>query len=444
MNIEIANRLVQLRKAHGLSQEELASRLGISRQAVSKWERAESSPDTDNLIMLSQLYGVSLDELLSTEDPIPEPEPETDEAETGGEAPRQKVHVSFTDGINVTDDDGSHVHIGWDGIYVNDGEDEDKSGEQDINGFINDIEVDGDGVSFTENGERVHREWNSSKGGKRRYIHKQKSEKTGKWRTTVVEEDGRRVVLDTDKEPKLGKDGSVKHGSDAGGFPYAVLVTGVFLLLGFLKGLWHPAWLLFLTIPIYYPIASAIRRRKLLVLDVAVPILVTGAYVALGLIYRVWHPLWIMLLAIPLYFAVSTMVRSGLVSRERFTAVYFILVAVAYIALGFAFGDAAWRTGWLLFLTVPMFSSVAKSIRRRDGRRWLTRFPWELLIAAGYLFVGLMWGVWHPTWVAFLLIPVLRWMIKAIAGSAVDLHIGDDDDDDDDDDDEDFVVIDED
>lgn len=76
MNIEIANRLVQLRKQHGLSQEELAARLGLSRQAVSKWERAEASPDTDNLILLSRVYGVSIDELLRTEDPVPEPEPE--------------------------------------------------------------------------------------------------------------------------------------------------------------------------------------------------------------------------------------------------------------------------------------------------------------------------------------------------------------------------------
>ena len=71
MNIEIANRLVNLRKSNNLSQEALAEKLGISRQAVSKWERAEASPDTDNLILLSRLYGVSLDELLKTEDEIP-------------------------------------------------------------------------------------------------------------------------------------------------------------------------------------------------------------------------------------------------------------------------------------------------------------------------------------------------------------------------------------
>lgn len=74
MNIEIANRLVNLRKEKGFSQEQLAEKIGVSRQAVSKWERSEASPDTDNLIMLARLYEVSLDELLRTEDEIPQPE----------------------------------------------------------------------------------------------------------------------------------------------------------------------------------------------------------------------------------------------------------------------------------------------------------------------------------------------------------------------------------
>ena len=86
MNIEIANRLVQLRKKSGLSQEELAEKLGISRQAVSKWERAESSPDTDNLISIAKLYNVSLDELLKTDEEAeipraPEKEKEKDRQE---------------------------------------------------------------------------------------------------------------------------------------------------------------------------------------------------------------------------------------------------------------------------------------------------------------------------------------------------------------------------
>ena len=64
MNVEIAQRLAELRRERGFSQESLAEQLGLSRQAVSKWERAESAPDMGNLIALADLYGVTLDELL--------------------------------------------------------------------------------------------------------------------------------------------------------------------------------------------------------------------------------------------------------------------------------------------------------------------------------------------------------------------------------------------
>lgn len=64
MTISTADRLVQLRKENGLSQEALAAKLGVSRQAISKWERAEASPDTDNLIALAEIYGITLDALL--------------------------------------------------------------------------------------------------------------------------------------------------------------------------------------------------------------------------------------------------------------------------------------------------------------------------------------------------------------------------------------------
>ena len=88
MNIEMANRLVQLRKASGLTQEGLAEKLGVSRQAVSKWERAEAAPDTDNLVLLSRLYNVSLDALFFTNDPVeagvPVSAEPTEENETGG------------------------------------------------------------------------------------------------------------------------------------------------------------------------------------------------------------------------------------------------------------------------------------------------------------------------------------------------------------------------
>ena len=102
MTIEIADRLIKLRKKHGLSQEELADKLGLSRQAVSKWERAEASPDTDNLICLAKLYGVSLDELLSTDDDV-----ET----IVKEQVKPEAKEEKGDSIVLTDDEGSKVII---------------------------------------------------------------------------------------------------------------------------------------------------------------------------------------------------------------------------------------------------------------------------------------------------------------------------------------------
>lgn len=87
MNIETAKRLYEYRKAHGYSQEELAAKIGVSRQAISKWERSESSPDTDNLIALAQLYGVSLDTLLMGEE---EPQKGSDITESGTADPHME------------------------------------------------------------------------------------------------------------------------------------------------------------------------------------------------------------------------------------------------------------------------------------------------------------------------------------------------------------------
>lgn len=65
MDLEITQRLSDRRRSAGLSQEELADRLGVSRQAVSNWERGLSSPDTENLLALARVYGTSVDWLLT-------------------------------------------------------------------------------------------------------------------------------------------------------------------------------------------------------------------------------------------------------------------------------------------------------------------------------------------------------------------------------------------
>lgn len=63
----LADKIMELRKKSGWSQEELADKLGVSRQAVSKWEGASSIPDLERIIAMSRLFGVSTDYLLKEE-----------------------------------------------------------------------------------------------------------------------------------------------------------------------------------------------------------------------------------------------------------------------------------------------------------------------------------------------------------------------------------------
>ena len=76
----LADKIIQLRKRAGWSQEELAAQLGVTRQSISKWEGAQSIPDMDKLLKLSRLFDVSTDYLLKDEleecepvDSAPEP-----------------------------------------------------------------------------------------------------------------------------------------------------------------------------------------------------------------------------------------------------------------------------------------------------------------------------------------------------------------------------------
>ena len=66
--MEFQQRLYELRKQSGLSQEGLASLLGVTRQAVQKWESGSSRPDMDNLAALARYFNVSLDYLVTGEE----------------------------------------------------------------------------------------------------------------------------------------------------------------------------------------------------------------------------------------------------------------------------------------------------------------------------------------------------------------------------------------
>ncbi|WP_297630753.1 helix-turn-helix transcriptional regulator [uncultured Clostridium sp.] len=66
--MSIAERLRYFRERSGYSQEDLAKKLNISRQSISKWELGKSTPDINYIIQMSEIYDVSLDELLKGEE----------------------------------------------------------------------------------------------------------------------------------------------------------------------------------------------------------------------------------------------------------------------------------------------------------------------------------------------------------------------------------------
>jgi len=87
----LSEKIHQLRKQKGLSQEELASQLTVSRQAISKWELGESVPDTENVVQISKLFGVSTDYLL-----LDSHEQSHDAHEQSPDAHAQNTHISIT------------------------------------------------------------------------------------------------------------------------------------------------------------------------------------------------------------------------------------------------------------------------------------------------------------------------------------------------------------
>jgi len=248
MNIEIANRLVEMRKEKGLSQEALAEQLGISRQAVSKWERAESSPDTSNLITLAKLYNISLDELLNTDQ---------EKFESGESTKREDSFGS----ANV--DEGSrpdYVNIGWNGIHVKDGEDEVHIGWKGIH-------VVEDGKESVRIGRGYHSDSNEDWGG------------YGVW-------------VDGEK---------YSHSWKADGI-FSLIIFCIYLWIGFEYSLWHPGWLLFFLIPIFTTLFQAIKNKNAHIF--AYPVLVALGYLYLGFVEQIWHPTWIAFITIPVYYAI--------------------------------------------------------------------------------------------------------------------------------------------
>lgn len=249
MSYEFADRLIELRKAKGMSQEELAQRIGLSRQAVSKWERAESSPDIGNLVALAEIYDLTIDEIVKgipEEGAEPGCQEDTPFGASEGEAVEVEAEIEVepepeADSERVRQGDtplGASEAVEVTAGTPNAAADDpianmpppDPSQRVDIPAsFAADapaVDQPAAGIPFSEqppvtNVNIDHMHIDPAMAGP---IHKKHP-----------------------KDPLLT-------------FPYPIACTVLFLLAGFIFGLWHPAWIIFLTIPFYYWIVNIIVK----------------------------------------------------------------------------------------------------------------------------------------------------------------------------------------
>ena len=305
MDLEMAQRLVGRRKAAGLSQEALAAQLGVSRQAVSKWERSESSPDTDNLIALAALYGVSLDELLygeaasdadGTEDGSTgvEASDEAEEAETSAEfidcSDKPLVDISLARGIHVIDPNkGEEVHVGWSGIHVTN-----KRKGEEIHVGPGGVHID----TLEDDGHSVH---------------------TNADGTVVI--DGEQFSSWKEAHDKLdhhGKHFRTKIGRAWNKFPFPALVALAYLVLGIVYGTWATGLFLVFLIPVYYALGDFIDQRHLSkLIDVVYSVNAEAWFLYMWLCLGQPHPAWVILITIPVVKALMRWCRKQWKHRER-------------------------------------------------------------------------------------------------------------------------------
>lgn len=305
MDLAMAQRLVDRRKAAGLSQEALAAQLGVSRQAVSKWERSESSPDTDNLIALAALYGVSLDELLYGEavddadcsedsdagaEASDEAEEDEDSADNTSRSDKPLVDISLAHGIHVIDPDkGEEVHVGWNGIHVTN----DRKGEE--------VHVGPGGVHVDtpeDDGHSVHTNADGT--------------------VTIDGETFSNWKEAHDKLDHHGKHFHTKLGRAWNKFPFPTLVALAYLALGIVYGTWGMGLFLVFLIPIYYAIGDFIDRRRLSILIGSVyPAAAIAWFLYMWLCLGQPHPAWVILITIPVVGALMHWCRKQWKHRKQ-------------------------------------------------------------------------------------------------------------------------------
>lgn len=291
MTIETANKLLKLRKQHNLSQEELAEKLGISRQAVSKWERAEASPDTDNLILLARLYNVSLDELLNVD--IKLYNKDTIPLSKHKDEPTQDSNTSDT-----------------------------TCNEFNPNSYI---------VNTIQS------------------TYEYQSETPTVEASTVDNSTGfnQRTVGFLDTIANSLETFMYKHNISYRWlyiFPYYAVAIGLFFVFGWLLG-FSLSWGWFLTIPLYYTTIACIQKRNLNIF--CYPVVALIMFLTQGYLFG-YDVSWIWFLTIPLYYTIIPAVKKN----NPLIFCYPVVAVMLFLIFGYLL---SYKLSLVFFATIPFY-----------------------------------------------------------------------------------------
>lgn len=408
MNVETANRLQNLRKKNGYSQEELAEKIGISRQAVSKWERAEASPDTDNLILLARLYGVTLDELLNTES-IPMPNSEgislskdyytstSDDGEIypeghprysapnyGDVKPQTNANTAENDGNGGADNANGAENVGNSGQKATVGD-----VVKAVAGVVGDA-IDTTAASIREGKKNAPKDGNDNGKSyadafeknfkdfeKRMEGFEMKMERMGE----NIEESVEKKVYDNipKHEPKPE---NIKYPATLLDKLYPIIVTAFFLFTVF-TARWTVkyTWLVFLSVPVYYIFSQCVKNVKHGVydplhalkgfLDGSLPIIVAFIYLAFGMVFNEWVRTLFLFGVIPVYYIFVHNLFCFIDKKKSFGKAFKnfldgslpIIVTIVYLLAGAGLG--LWGKAVPLFAIIPVYYIISSHYAKK-------------------------------------------------------------------------------
>ncbi len=169
--------------------------------------------------------------------------------------------------------------------------------------------------------------------------------------------------------------------------PFLSLI--IFFFLGFYEDMWHPGWLVFLSIPVT---AILLETRLKDGIVAIMPLLSVIIYLILGWGFELWHPGWLIFLSVPIVaILVHTKIKELPIAISPFVAV------IVFLYLGF-YHDL-WNPGWLVFLIIPMLGFLhEKSILK------VVLYELSFALAIGfYLYMGIKVNAWGYGTIGFLL-----------------------------------------